>query len=289
MNRLFTFQHLIIVLAVLNSCMSARSQELTSEAIQDAARTVMGGDTFADVRRRALQGTTRVADGQRHGFLMRTLDSMTRKIGDFLSSLFGGRGARRPIARRTASNRSPRPSSPSASPTSEGSGGFSLNGGQIILYLGIFLALLIMMWIIASVIQSRTVGHNLISGPLSEGEGEAVVLSSPPGEVPVLTYESRAIQYAEQGDYAGAVRELLVGSMSWIERSGLIRFRKGLTNRDYMRAIWQQESRRDAFRSTAIHFERIFFGRRNATRMIFDECLKQFQESFREATATTAS
>ncbi|MGV2334246.1 MAG UNVERIFIED_CONTAM: hypothetical protein LVR18_09045 [Planctomycetaceae bacterium] len=54
--------------------------------------------------------------------------------------------------------------------------------------------------------------------------------------------------------------------MSWTERAGLIRYRKGLTNRDYIRCVWRRQMQRDAMLATATHFELICFGRRHANR-----------------------
>ena len=281
----------LLTLVALSVCQpTAEAQQLTSEAIRDAAQQVMGGDDFADVRRRALQGMPQGGDAPRRGFLMRTLESMSSSIADFFGSLFGGGPGIAPRPMRPTTPRSTRPpsSQPSSGPSSSGSG-FNFSPGHIILYLGIFLAIILCIWIMASVIQSRSRGVGNRSTTFLDGEAETIALSSPPGEIAVSNYESRAIKLAEQGDFSAAIRELLVGSMSWIERSGLIRFRKGLTNRDYMRAIWQEETQREAFRTTAIQFERIFFGRREATRATFDECLQQFQGCFREATTTATS
>lgn len=288
MNRHALIPTLLTLVAFSVCQPTAGAQQLTSEAIRDAAQQVMGGDDFADVRRRALQGMPQGGDASRRGFLMRTLESMSSSISDFFGSLFGGRPgiAPGPMRPTTPGSTSPRSTS---QPSSTSGSGFSFSPGHIILYLGIFLAIILCIWIMASVIQSRSRGSGNRSTTFLDGEAETIALSSPPGEIAVSNYESRAIKLAEQGDFSAAIRELLVGSMSWIERSGLIRFRKGLTNRDYMRAIWQEETQREAFRTTAIQFERIFFGRREATRATFDECLQQFQGCFREATTTATS
>ena len=102
-------------------------------------------------------------------------------------------------------------------------------------------------------------------------------VTTPPGELAVSSYEQNALHFAQQGDFRAAIRELLLGSMSWIERAGMIRFRKGLTNRDYLRAVWNRNAQRDAYRTTANEFELIYFGRRRATEEKFQKCLTQFQ------------
>lgn len=102
-------------------------------------------------------------------------------------------------------------------------------------------------------------------------------LSRPPGEEAAEAYLERALNLAGGGDYRAAIREILLGCMSWAERSGLIRYRKGLTNRDYLRALRQQPDRRQALAVIARDFEEVFFGRRDATPERFDRCLDEFR------------
>ena len=114
-------------------------------------------------------------------------------------------------------------------------------------------------------------------------------VTTPPGELAASTYESRAMQFASTGNYRAAIRELLLGSMSWIERAGLIRYRKGLTNRDYLRSVWRREDKREGYLITASKFEYVYFGRRTPTAEMFDMCLASFQGAFREEEAPTAA
>ena len=102
-------------------------------------------------------------------------------------------------------------------------------------------------------------------------------------------YESRALRLAAGGDYRAAIRELLLGSMSWLERSALIRFRRGLTNRDYYRSIWRRPEKRQAWIATASQFELVYFGRRQPTQEMFETCLIEFQGAFREEESPTVS
>ena len=76
--------------------------------------------------------------------------------------------------------------------------------------------------------------------------------------------------------------------MSWIERAGLIRYRRGLTNRDYVRCVWRRPSQRESMLATASSFELIWFGRRTPTEEMFVQCLAGFQGAFREEEATPA-
>ena len=55
-----------------------------------------------------------------------------------------------------------------------------------------------------------------------------------PGETPPENFWARAQELAARGNEKLAIRELLFGAMSSLERRGLIRHRRGLTNRDYL-------------------------------------------------------
>jgi Domain of unknown function (DUF4129) len=106
---------------------------------------------------------------------------------------------------------------------------------------------------------------------------------SAPGEVDPADYLRRAMAFGESGRFKDGVRELLLGAMSATERRGLIRFRKGLTNRDYFYSV--RGPARESFARIAAEFERIYFGRREASPETFRECLTEYQRSFSGASA----
>ncbi|MDB4614374.1 DUF4129 domain-containing protein [bacterium] len=109
---------------------------------------------------------------------------------------------------------------------------------------------------------------------------DALELSHPPGEYPADEYERRAVGLAKSGNYKSAIRELVLGSMSWIERAGLIRYRKGLTNRDYIRAVWRKKVERASLEHIVLDFERAYFGRRVPDATSFELCLENYQRAF---------
>ncbi len=258
---------------------SADEGSLPSSEIRRVASEVMQQQDFRAVRRRVLENLPNDETSGGAGFLADTIRSVSSAIGDFFRWVFGGLFQ-------------PRNTIPQARPSpaqTSGSGGFSMDIGRLLLFIGLGVLVAVAIWIIASVVKSRDGRRTPNSDGLFDETGAISDLAVPPGELAVSTYESRAIQFAQEGDFRLAVRELLIGSMSWIERAGLIRFRKGLTNRDYLRAVWRQDERRLAYAETALQFERIYFGRRTATRETFDECLHHFQGSFREEEATTAA
>jgi hypothetical protein len=112
------------------------------------------------------------------------------------------------------------------------------------------------------------------------GPEEGLAVMTPPGELPADEYVRRAMQYAAAGDHKAAIRELLLGTMSWIERAGLIRFRRGLSNRDYLRAVWRRPASRDSMSGIVDAFDRTYFGRRTATAEVFENCLELYRRGF---------
>lgn len=251
------------------------SSQLSNEQIDEATTSVMSDNEFRSVRRLVIDKIpeSELSDADK-GFLRGISDWMNSFVdtffdglGEFLRSLFGAAGQQ--------------PTTPSASASS---GGLFSGIANIIVLLAV-VALVAIIVLFATLIVRSIDGkkrRERAGGLLFDGTEAPEALSTPPGETEVGIYERRALQLAQEGNYRAAIRELLLGSMSWIERSGQIRYRKGLTNRDYIRAIWKKKTHRDAFAVTAREFERIYFGRRTATQEMFQHCLTQFQGAFRE-------
>jgi hypothetical protein len=103
-----------------------------------------------------------------------------------------------------------------------------------------------------------------------------------PAESEAATYLQRAKALAQIGDYQNAIIQLLYGSMSFIERSGWIRFQKGLTYRDYLRAARPHGLPGDSFRQMIRTYEPLGFGRREATREHFESTLRHYEAAFQK-------
>ncbi|WP_417391142.1 DUF4129 domain-containing protein [Gimesia sp.] len=103
-----------------------------------------------------------------------------------------------------------------------------------------------------------------------------------PAERESSLYLQRAQALAQEGDYHNAIIQLLYGSMSYIERSGWIRFRKGLTYRDYIRAARPHGLPGDSLRQMIRTYEPLGFGRRRATREHFESTLKHYESAFQK-------
>lgn len=260
---------------------------VSDEAIDRAGDQAMNGHEFRSVRRQVLEKVD-VQDVDK-GFLKETLksigdgiSSVFEAIGDFFRWLFGGSGRNRPATPPTPVTNTP--------PSSSGDWGFSfpdLSGlGTVLIFMAVAAVIFTLIALIVKTMEAR----RKQSGGLLDELGDMLAdVTTPPGELSASTYEGRAVQMARDGNYRSAIRELLLGSMSWIERAGLIRYRKGLTNRDYVRSVWRRMDKRDAYLMTATQFEYVFFGRRIPTAEMFEQCLTSFRGAFREEETPTAS
>jgi len=263
-----------------------QSTPLSDDRIDQVGERVMNGHDFRSVRHRVLDQTPAIDVDK--GFLWSALGWMGDRIGDvfnaigdFFRWLFSGFGSSSP----------PGPASPaSPAPTSAPSPAVGMVGvTELPRILALVAIVAVLVVIISMIVKSVDLKSRRNRSALTEGREFLSELIAPPGDLAASTYESRAIQLAADGNYRGAIRELLLGSMSWVERAGLIRYRKGLTNRDYARAVWRRPEKRDAYLKTATQFEFVFFGRRIPTAEMFEQCLTSFRGAFREEETPTAA
>lgn len=265
------------------------TQEATpidNSRIDQVGEHVMNSNEFRSVRRTVLERLPETDIDK--GFLGNALRWLGEKIGDtfnaignFFRWLFSGFSG--------PARRGPAPAS-SSPPAASGDFDFGLGGlANLFVIVVIAVILLVLIVIAVMIVKSIDAKKKNREGLLSDSEDMHSDITVPPGELSASTYESRAMQLASQGDYRAAIRELLLGSMSWIERAGLIRYRKGLTNRDYVRAVWRRQEKRNGFLTTASQFEFVYFGRRVPTEEMFQLCLNSFQGAFREEEAPSAA
>ncbi|MCA9038768.1 MAG: DUF4129 domain-containing protein [Planctomycetaceae bacterium] len=110
-----------------------------------------------------------------------------------------------------------------------------------------------------------------------------------PGETAVNQYWARARELAARGEYAQAIMLLVQGAMSDIERRNQIKFRRGLTSYDYLRAVRGEPPRHQALQQILRVYEPIGFGRRPATADNFETSLNQFEAQFLAANSPSDS
>lgn len=115
---------------------------------------------------------------------------------------------------------------------------------------------------------------------------EEQTLELPPGDIPADEFRQRAEHLAQQQLFGEAIAQLLLGSMSQMERSELIRFRRGLTYRDYLRALRGHPAHRDAFRALVQTYLPVGFGRRPATATQYHEAAAGYDQSFAQPIPT---
>ena len=110
-----------------------------------------------------------------------------------------------------------------------------------------------------------------------------------PGDLPADVYVDRARALASEGKFREAIAQLLLGGMSHLERAGIVKFRKGLTHRDYVRASRSEPGHNQAMRQMVKLYEPLGFGRRTPNRDQFEQSLSAYQTGFRGAPASPSN
>ncbi len=266
---------------------------ISSGKISDVVNGVMQGNDFRSVRRRVLEQKSLPTEDESNSFLRRALKSAGNTIRDVFRSIGDGIGWVWKSLFGRSSRRNASPTRSGESLWQWGSGVDGVGFGQAILQLLTIILLLcltvFLSWLAMTIYREREQRSRGRQIPGAPGSAALPDVDAPPGELPASAYEQRAEQFAARGDYSAAIRELLLGSMSWIERSGLILHRRGLTNRDYLRSVWRRPDQKAAWQRTSSVFEHVFFGRRKASEEVYQSCLQRFQGAFREEESSAAA
>ncbi|MGC1275637.1 MAG: DUF4129 domain-containing protein [Planctomycetaceae bacterium] len=98
-----------------------------------------------------------------------------------------------------------------------------------------------------------------------------------PGDKPADAWLAAARQSAAAGCFDEALALLLLGAMGHTERAGLIRPRRGLTYRDYLRAIPESSAWYSTLDRLIRAYAPVGFGRRLATADAFDAVLRPYE------------
>lgn len=94
---------------------------------------------------------------------------------------------------------------------------------------------------------------------------------TPPGATPADQFALLAESLARAGQFREAMAQLILGTMSHLERSGWIEYQQGLTARDYLRSIRRQTEAQRGFRQLLGEYEPVGYGRRRATAVAFEQ------------------
>ncbi len=138
----------------------------------------------------------------------------------------------------------------------------------------------LIVWLIIKAIRDF---DRLPSAHVSEASAAASMDLPPaqaPGDVPADIYVAQARMLAEQGRYREAVVQLLLGAMSQVERAGWVRFRRGMTVRDYLKAVRGHRGAYQGLHAIVRVFEPLTFGRRAPTQDHFEKSLKGYETGF---------
>jgi hypothetical protein len=100
-----------------------------------------------------------------------------------------------------------------------------------------------------------------------------------PGERPADEWLAAARNAAAAGRFDEALALLLLGAMSHAERAGLIRPRRGLTYRDYLRAVPRSSPWHPTLAGLVNAYAPIGFGRREATSAAFETAVAPYEQA----------
>lgn len=148
-----------------------------------------------------------------------------------------------------------------------------------------FIAYLVLAVIVAAIFYAAIVtllGWRRPPATLSlgaDGMVEAEAADHPPGATSTDEYLARALELARSGAIQQAVAQLVLGGMSYVERRELIRYRRGLTYRDYQRALRGQDQF-ESFRTLIQIYEPVGFGRREASLENFKLAVDEYRAAF---------
>lgn len=118
----------------------------------------------------------------------------------------------------------------------------------------------------------------------AKGDGDAGADDDPdplltPGEKPADAWLAAARAAAAAGRFDEALSLLLLGAMGHAERAGLIRPRRGLTYRDYLRAVPDTSAWHGTLDGLIRIYAPVGFGRRHATSAVFESALGPYERA----------
>jgi hypothetical protein len=110
-----------------------------------------------------------------------------------------------------------------------------------------------------------------------------------PGERPADEWLAAARNAAAAGRFDEALALLLLGAMSHAERANLIRPRRGLTYRDYLRAVPRSSAWHPTLAGLVNAYAPVGFGRREATLAAFETAVAPYERALATEPAPRAA
>lgn len=173
---------------------------------------------------------------------------------------------------------------PKPEPIAQGSGALAtflsgLVGGVatiLVVMLAIVLAggLAAILFFVVRTWQGSEAGSPVGDDAADESEPEPLVA---PGKQSADAWLAAARAAAAAGRFEEAISLLLLGAMGHAERAGFIRFRRGLTHRDYLRNVPRDSAWHGALGRLIRTYAPIGFGRREASVQTFEEVLVPYE------------
>jgi len=101
-----------------------------------------------------------------------------------------------------------------------------------------------------------------------------------PGETAADVFLQQALLLAGRREYREALGQLLLGAMSYIESREWIRYRRGLTVRDYLRCVRGRPEQFAGLKVVVDAYEPVEYGRHPATQSVFESALEGYRDGF---------
>ncbi len=265
---------------------SGSSQTVFQEGaeVQRSAREILASPEFRHFRRLSERSARSGSGSGGGGMSGSSGGSAEGGQGGAQGSSENGRSGRRQEANPRSRSNPDEGSGRSAIPPSAAASGAAAAFGSIAFAVTVVLLAgiaLLILYLIVRAFMSYDPPKKLADSPVTSADDLDDEPEQAPGELPADVYVACARELADRGEYREALAHLLLGAMSHIERAGLVRYRRGLTHRDYLRAVRPRRPAFQAMRKMVKLYEPLGFGRREAARSHFEDGLASYQAGFR--------
>jgi hypothetical protein len=151
---------------------------------------------------------------------------------------------------------------------------------QILAYGALLLTLVLLIIVIARALGEDYWNHRRPATGALAISTVPLTDDASPGETSADQFRKAALGFAAQGLYREALGQLILGAMSTIERAQWIRYRRGLTLNDYLRAVRSRGVQRQGLLDVVDIYEPVEYGRRVATRLDWEHALSGYESGF---------